>query len=153
MGFASNTAYFSVLGLDSNGQPDPTKEKLVDINDLMDYLLVIYYTAATDTNLSAFWGNHLNNLYGIYNRENTDGFKWILHDCEHSLDTAVTALNNNKSLLDRTGPFWETNLSKLQYFNPQTLHEKLLANAEYKLAFADGKINVFKQSLPVIAEF
>ncbi len=137
MGFASNTAYFSVLGLDSNGQPDPTKEKLVDINDLMDYLLVIYYTAATDTNLSAFKNNEPNNLYGIYNRENPDGFKWILHDCEHSLDTAVTALNNNKSLLDRTGPFWETNLSKLQYFNPQTLHEKLLANAEYKLAFAD----------------
>ena len=138
-GFANNTDYFAVLGLDSNGRPDPTKEKLVDINDLMDYLLVIYYTAATDTNLSAFWGNHLNNLYGIYNRENPDGFKWALHDCEHALDTAITApsLNNNLSLLDRTGPFTQSDLMTLQYFNPQTLHEKLLDNAEYRIAFAD----------------
>ncbi|MBN2704001.1 MAG: chitobiase/beta-hexosaminidase C-terminal domain-containing protein, partial [Pontiellaceae bacterium] len=128
-GFANNADYFAVLGLDSNGRPDPTKEKLVDINELMDYLLVIYYTGASDNNITVFINNQLNNLYGIYNRVNPDGFKWIQHDCEHSLDTSTQ--------LNRTGPFRDSHLSQFQYFNPQTLHEKLLANAEYRIAFAD----------------
>ncbi|MBN2685880.1 MAG: CotH kinase family protein [Pontiellaceae bacterium] len=128
-GFENNTDYFAVLGLDSNGQPDPTKEKLVDLNELMDYLLLIYYNGASDNNITVFLSNKLNNLYAVYNRENPDGFKWIQHDSEHSLDTSTQ--------LDRTGPFTGSHLSQPEYFNPQTLHEKLLANAEYRIAFAD----------------
>ncbi|MBN2163790.1 MAG: lamin tail domain-containing protein [Pontiellaceae bacterium] len=127
-GFSDNAAYFAVQGMDENGEPNETKEKLVDVDNLIDYLLLIYYTGASDNNITVFL-NALNNLYGIYNRENPDGFKWLQHDCEHSLDTSTQ--------LDRTGPFTDSKFLQANYFNPQTLHEKLLGNAEYRLTFAD----------------
>ncbi len=127
-GFSDNVDYFAVQGLDASGQPDPTKEKLLDPDNLIDYLLLIYYTGASDNGITVFL-NALNNLYAIYNREDPDGFKWVQHDCEHSLDRSTQ--------LDRTGPFTDSQWQQPYYFNAQTLHEKLLANDEYRLLFAD----------------
>ncbi len=135
-GFSDNADYFAVQGLDTNGQPDPTKERLVDVDNLIDYLLLIYYTGASDNGITEFLGHTLNNLYAVYNRENPDGFKWIQHDCEHALDTSTK--------LDRTGPYTDEHLQEPQYFNPQTLHEKLLTNAEYRIRFADHVYEHFK---------
>ena len=128
-GFSSNADYFAVQGLDEKGQRDPEKERLLDTDNLIDYLLLIYYTGASDNNITEFLSRRINNLYAVYNRENPDGFKWIQHDCEHSLDTSTQ--------LNRTGPFTESHLQEAQYFNAQTLHEKLLENDEYRLHFAD----------------
>ena len=130
-GFENNADYFSIMGLDANGEPDPAMEKLLDVENMIDYLLGIYYTAASDNGISWFIGRFakLNNMYAIYNRVNPDGFKWIQHDCEHSLDTRKT--------LDMTGPFTNSNFTLAEYFNAQTLHEKLLVNGEYRLKFAD----------------
>lgn len=130
-GFSNNADYFSIMGLDANGAPDPTEEKLLDVDNMIDYLLVIYYMAASDNSISWFLGRYqkLNNMYAIYNRVNPDGFKWIQHDSEHSMDT-------NKAL-DFTGPFTSSNFALLEYFNPMTLHEKLSVNPEYKIKFAD----------------
>ncbi len=136
-GFSDNTAYFAIQGLDATGQPDPTQEKLLDVDNLIDYLLLIYYTGASDNGITAFL-NALNNLYAVYNRENPDGFKWIQHDCEHALDTSTQ--------LDRTGPFTDPKFQQANYFNPQTLHEKLLANDEYRLLFADHVYKHFKNN-------
>jgi len=137
-GFTNNADYFSVQGLNAAGQPDPTKEKLLDADSLIDYLLLIYYTGASDNNISVFLGNALNNLYAIYNREDPDGFKWVQHDCEHALDTSTQ--------LDRTGPFTDWHLQQAQYFNPQTLHEKLLANSEYRILFSDHVYRHFRNN-------
>jgi hypothetical protein len=129
-GFADNADYFSVQGLDANGQPDPTKEKLLDLKNMIDYVLLIFYSGASDNSISQFGNNSgINNIYAVYNRANPDGFKWIQHDCEHALDTSTS--------LDRTGPFPAEVFDTPQYFNAQTLHDRLSANAEYRLAFAD----------------
>ncbi|HSR87540.1 MAG TPA: lamin tail domain-containing protein, partial [Pontiella sp.] len=129
-GFADNAAYFAVQGLDANGQPDPTKEKLLDLKNLIDYVLLIDYAGASDNCISQFGNNAgINNIYALYNRANPDGFKWVQHDCEHALDTSTS--------LDRTGPFTSEVFNMPQYFNAQTLHDRLSANAEYRLAFAD----------------
>ncbi|MCH6256613.1 lamin tail domain-containing protein [Puniceicoccaceae bacterium K14] len=134
-GFEENEDYFSVLGLNLRGERDASSEKLLDVDNMIDYLLVIYYTAASDNGITRFAGGYekLNNLYAIYNRVNPDGFKWFQHDCEHSLDT-------NRDL-DLTGPFQHENFTLLKYFNAQTLHEKLSINEEYRIRFAD---RVFK---------
>jgi len=130
-GFSDSEDYFSIQGLDANGQPDASKERLVDVENLIDYLLIIYYTAASDNSKTWFIGRFsaLNNMYALYNRVNPDGFKWIQHDTEHSLD-------QNRQL-DMTGPFPHSNFSQLKYFNPMTLHEELSVNPEYQLKFAD----------------
>lgn len=130
-GFSDDADYFSVMGLDANGDSDATQEKLLDVDNMIDYLLVIYYMAASDNSITWFVGRYqkLNNMYAIYNRLNPDGFKWIQHDSEHSLDTSRA--------LDFTGPFTHENFTLAKYFNPMTLHEKLSVNEEYKLKFAD----------------
>ncbi len=130
-GLAGNTAYFALRGLDSAGYPDPAGEKLLDVKNLIDYLLQIYHAGATDNPISWFLQNsELNNFLALYDRTDPDGFKWLHHDNEHSFDVSQE--------LDRTGPFPSTNFNLFKYFNPQTLHDKLVANAEYRLAFADG---------------
>ncbi|MDF7798572.1 lamin tail domain-containing protein [Pontiellaceae bacterium B1224] len=130
-GFTNNADYFAVQGLDANGETDTTLERLLDVENMIDYLLVIYYTAASDNCITSFAGGYekLNNMYAIYNRANPDGFKWFQHDSEHSLDT-------NKNL-DFTGPFPHENFTLFKYFNAMTLHEKLSVNEEYRLTFAD----------------
>ncbi|MDC0497493.1 lamin tail domain-containing protein [bacterium] len=121
----------ALIGLDANGDPDPTKEKLLDVDSLISYLLVTHYMAASDNAISWFVGRYarINNMYASYNRVNPDGFKWFHHDSEHSLDT-------NRAL-DWTGPFTNSNFLQLQYFNPMTLHDKLIANEEYRMKFND----------------
>ncbi|MGJ8640859.1 MAG: lamin tail domain-containing protein [Opitutaceae bacterium] len=130
-GFTNSDDYFAIQGLDANGNPDPSNEKLLDVDNMVDYLLVLYYMAASDNAISWFIGRFsgLNNMYAIYNRADPDGFKWIHHDSEHSLDT------NRQE--DVTGPFNSDNFEDLEYFNPMTLHEKLSVNEEYKIKFAD----------------
>ena len=133
-GFTNNADYFAVQGMDANGQPDPAKERLADLENMIDYLLLIYYSAATDNCITWFHRNSsVNNMYAVYNRENPDGFKWFQHDCEHAFDTSQE--------LDRTGPFDHENFRLEKFFNAQTMHEKLCVNEEYRLAFAD---RVFK---------
>lgn len=129
-GFASNADYFSVQGMDANGELDPAKERLLDVDNMIDYLLLIYYGGACDNGISFFMSEEgVNNFYAIYNRVDPDGFKWMQHDSEHYLDVS--------SDLNRTGPYNHSNFDLPQFLNPQTIHQKLSVNAEYRLRFAD----------------
>jgi hypothetical protein len=129
-GFTNNADYFAVQGLDEYGEPDATKERLLDAENMIDYLLVIYYMAASDNCITSFRNYAmLNNMYAIYNRVNPDGFKWFQHDSEHALDA-------NRGT-DFTGPFVHSNFTLFNYFNAMTLHDKLSVNEEYKIKFAD----------------
>src|SRR5690606_14295108 len=93
----------------------------------------IFYTGGYDVGLSQFLGDNIgNNWQGVYNRVTADrGFQFFMHDNEHSLGT------NDSDGIDRTGPFNTPNEGRFAYFNPHSLHEDLLASAEYRLAFAD----------------
>ena len=136
-GFTDNADYFAVQGRGPDGTPDPAYEKLLDRDNMIDYLLMIYYSGASDNCISKFRGDAgLNNLYALYHRADPDGFKWIQHDCEHALDTSTS--------LNRTGPFTSDNFKLFKHFNAQTLHEKLSENAEYRIAFADRVYKHFK---------
>lgn len=135
-GFSTNEAYFAVQGMNVNGERDPAHERLLDVDNMIDYLLLIYHAAAVDNGITWWTGddNILNNLYGLYNRKNPDGIKWIQHDGEISYDYTARRFPIE---LDRTGPFTHPQLQEFRYFNPQTLHEKLLVNPEYRIRFLD----------------
>jgi hypothetical protein len=127
-GMASNVAYQRIQGLNPDGTKNPHFDKLLDPVNLADYLLMIYYTGNYDAPVSS-WVNFPNNFYAIYDRANPDGFKFIAHDSEHTLNSPVSYNAN------RLGPF--SNGNTFDQNNPQWIHQQLINNAEYRLLFAD----------------
>ena len=132
-GFASNAAYYRVLGENPDGTRNPAYPVYVDQNNLIDYMINIFYTGNLDAPVSWFLGNGSpNNFYAIYNRNGEEGFKFIAHDSEHTLQVANDTYGGAS---DRT-----LNFSAGDSFdksNPQWLHQQLMANPEYRMAFAD----------------
>jgi len=126
-GFGTNEAYYRVQGLNTDGTPNPAYERLADIENLIDYMLCTFYVGDFDAPISNFLSNtRPNNFYGVYNRNNPDGFKFFRHDAEHTMFELYE---------NRTGPYPAG--SQEQYFNPQWLHQQLVVNPEYRLRFAD----------------
>ncbi|MHC4560287.1 MAG: lamin tail domain-containing protein, partial [Planctomycetota bacterium] len=132
-GFHTDEAYYKVQGLNVDGTRNPEYERLVDVDNLIDYMLCTFYVGDCDGPISAFLGNsRTNNYYGIYNRESPDGFKFFRHDGEHAIG-ATGAYQG--STLDRTGPYSAG--QQFQDFNPQWLHQQLAAHPDYKMHMGD----------------
>ncbi len=123
-GFDSDTAFYQVIGQNIDGTVNPNYEKLVDVENLADYMICTYYVGDWDGPVNI---NQLpNNFYGIYNRTNPDGFKYFRHDAEHSLHYRTTDV----TLLCTGG-------AEFRHFNPRWLHQRLIVHPEYRFRFAD----------------
>ena len=132
-GFSSGSAYNRARGLNPDGTVNPTYPKYLDVDNLIDYMLCVFYAGDFDGPVSWFGGNnYINNFYAVYNRNNPDGWKFFRHDGEHTLLAHVPGYEQN---IDRTGPYPAG--SSVNMFNPQWLNQQLLANTEYKIRFAD----------------
>ncbi len=100
--------YMKLQGKNPDGSRNPAYAPLLDVDNLIDYMLNIYYTGNLDAPLSAFLGNKgPNNFYAIYNRAGTQnlnvtpGFKFYVHDAEH------TFLNVNENRIGPApGQYW-----------------------------------------------
>jgi hypothetical protein len=126
-GFASDEAYYKVLGLNVDGTRNPAYEVLVDVDNTIDATLVTYWSGDTDGFISAYLGNNgPNNFYALRNRDGQSGFKSFKRDCEAALLQVGE---------DRTGPWWGG--SAFSYFNTQYLSQCLASNAEYRMRFGD----------------
>jgi hypothetical protein len=137
-GFSSNEAYFRVQGRSGDGSVDWSLPVLVNVENLADYLLIIYFTGNFDSPVSAFGQNRsVNNFYGICDRLGREGFLFFIHDAEHALmDPRYFEPNPmNDYGYDRTGPYPCGDQRSM--FNPQWLHQKLSENPEYLVAFSD----------------
>ena len=133
-GFTSNAYYFRVQGMNPDGTENPAYERLLDIENVIAYNLMCYYFGGIDypLNLKTVTRLTLNNLYGIYNRNNPDGWKFFIHDAEH---TFGLRMNNDRTYFYN---FDVTPYNELRYFNPVRLHQELFDNLEYRIAFADA---------------
>lgn len=129
---ASNENYFRPLGRNADGTRNTNMPVMLDLDNLIDYMLGIFYTGDGDATLSAFLSNNQpNNWYGIRDRTNPDvGFRFFNNDCEHTLGSP-------SSQVDRTGPFAGSNEGNFTYANPQWFHEELMRNLEYRVRFGD----------------
>jgi hypothetical protein len=131
-GLSTDAAYQRLQGNNPDGTPNPTYPVYLDLENMIDYMLLIFWSGNKDAPISNFLGNDSpNNWYGLRNR-NTDarmGFKYFAHDSEHTL--LPFDLN-----IDRTGPFpaGDTSVSKS---SPQYIFKQLTANAEFRLKVAD----------------
>jgi len=125
-GFGNNEAYYKVQGLNIDGMRNPDYERLVDIDNLIDYMINTFYVGDPDSP-TALNGTQPNNYYGIYNRKNPDGFKFFRHDAEHSM---FNVNENRTGVISGAG-------TNFYYFNPLWLHQRLADNPEYRMHFAD----------------
>jgi len=124
IGFETDEAYYKVEGKNPDGTRNHTYNVLLDIDNLIDYMLCTYYVCDGDGPLN---GNQKpNNFYAIYNRNNPQGFKFFRHDGEHAL------FDHNANL---TGPV--TGGEEFRHFNPRWLQQRLAEHPEYRLRYAD----------------
>lgn len=127
----TNANYFKIMGRAADGITPTADPVLLDVDNMIDYLLLTFWTGNLDGTTSAFLGNNnANNWFGIRNRLGTKGgFKFFAHDFEH------TFFNLNE---DRTGPFTTAGYyDNFLYSNPLYTHQDLSANIEYRMRWAD----------------
>jgi hypothetical protein len=137
-GLATDEAYLRVQGLDANGEPDPNYPVLLDVDNLIDYMIVIYYTGNRDAPIGPLGFNRRpNNFYAIYNRRNPDGFKYFAHDSEFTLEAHLNAPFDNGVYIDQTIIGTHSDLALKEHFNPMSLHRELVGHPEYVMRFAD----------------
>lgn len=133
IGFQDNANYYRVQGRGPDGIIDPSLEKLLDVDNTIDFAIVNYFTGEAD-GAGGPGAAITNNFFATYNRKTPDGFKFYEHDSEHSLDTGH--YNNVKP---------NTSGSQFTRFNPIWLHQQLMANSEYQVRFADRVQELFYQ--------
>lgn len=143
--FVDNTAYYKAQGLNTDGTVNPTFEPLLDVDNLISYMMIVLAGGNLDAPISNFGNNEfINNFYTIRNRNGNEGFKFLVHDSEHTL------LNVNEN---RNGPYNHPNFDNGNaFFNPQWLHQQLMANDEYRIRFADNVQAAFFNGGPLSAE-
>ncbi len=151
-GFANNDAYYRLEGMNASGTRDTALQVWVDIDNLIDYMLVIFYTANFDAPVSKWFSNkQANNFYAVRNRVTNDkGFVFFAHDSEHTLmaDPIVITTGVDEDRVNIGAPGGATggngkvstayrmNITDPLQFNPQWLHFKLTDNALYKTRFS-----------------
>jgi len=132
-GVTSNYDYFRLQGMNVDGTTNAAFTRLLDVENLIDYMIPVFYTGNTDMPLGPPHGGIIpRNLFMLYNRENPDGVQFIPHDAEHSLELS-RGVNFNYVTHSLT-----SSLSQQQNCTPWWIHLELMSdNAEYQTAFAD----------------
>ena len=129
---ANQTNYYYIKGLNPDGTINPNFPVYLDEVNLQEYMLNVYVTCDTDSPISV-WGGFANNLFGLYNRVNTTGFKWFRHDGEHALGgRRFLGYGEFFNLVDQG---WDYN--EFERFNPMRLHQKLMEHPDYRIKFID----------------
>ncbi|HAB17609.1 MAG TPA: hypothetical protein DCE44_14290, partial [Verrucomicrobiales bacterium] len=140
----TDATYLKLQGLNPDGTPNSTYPILLDVDNLIDYMLVMYFGGNLDAPISNFLGNTSpNNFYGMRDRTGrSGGFKFFAHDAEHTL------LEVNE---DRTGPF-SAGSSGVSKSNPQYFFQQLTSNPEFRLRVADRIQRAFFNGGPLTVE-
>ncbi|MEM1095877.1 MAG: lamin tail domain-containing protein [Bacteroidota bacterium] len=127
---ARYSLYMRAQGLSSNGHRLPDAPVLLDVDNLIHYMLVIFFGGNFDAPISGFLGDaRINNMYVMRNRERERGFVYFAHDNEHTL-----ILQDDRGR-DRTGPFPAG--QEFITSNPQWIHQQLMHVEEYRVRFGD----------------
>lgn len=138
-------AYFKLMGLQADGRTPTGEPALLDVPNLIDYMIVVLLSRNADSPLTGS-GSSPNNFYCVRNRNGTLGFMSFQHDAEHSL--------NAGSANDRWGPFENAitgNWNRITHSNPQFFHQDLSASPEYRMRFADHIFRHFFNDGPLTA--
>jgi len=130
-----NSNYFRIQGLNEDGSRNINYTPLLDVDNLVDYMIMVFWGGNRDMPLGPPGGdNSPRNLFAIFNRDNPVGFQFIAHDSEHILGFHLPEGVN----FDRVNVSLNANLHLQNFCNPWWIQLQLIANnAEYKMRFAD----------------
>ena len=138
-------SYYRLMGLQADGRTPSAEPALLDVGNLIDYMIVVFLAKNADSPLTGS-GSNPNNFYAMRNRTGQLGFVSIQHDAEHSLNAGGAG--------DRWGPFENPlsgNWNKITHSNPQYFHQDLSASPEYRMRFADHMYRHFFHDGPLTA--
>ncbi len=151
-GFADDAAYYALEGKNADGARDASLPVFVDIDNLIDYMLITFYTANYDGPTSKFFRNRgPNNFYAVRSRiDNDHGFVFFAHDNEHSLMadpiSITVGVDENRAAIGESGGAvndsgniddeYRMSVTDFSRFHPQWLHYKLSENERYRARFA-----------------
>ncbi len=139
--------FMRLLGRNADGTRNAEYPVYLNPTNVMTYMMISHYTVDTDGPVTVDGFCEPNNINAVRNRLDDGkpkGFAFMRHDAEHSL--GMRALDTNytrgEASVDNDPTLWGTEAnngaSRDEYrFTPAELHWRLLANAEYKMAFAD----------------
>jgi hypothetical protein len=119
--------YNKVLGLNPDGTRNPEYKILLDKDNLIDYMIIIYFIANRDGPGELNGGIRINNFFGIFDREDPEGFKFFIHDAETAFANVNDNITNSPTIAGED----------FERFNPAWLHQELIKNEEYRQTFAD----------------
>jgi hypothetical protein len=137
-GNPSDANYFEIQGRNADGTRNPALPILLDVDNLIDEMIILFYMGDGDAVLSNFLtdtsGNRHdkpNNWFSVYRHTGDIGFRFCLRDAEHTLGTTSW-------VQDQTGPWTAgADVYNITYANPQSMHQDLMASPQYRLRFAD----------------
>ncbi|MFO1500562.1 MAG: CotH kinase family protein, partial [Verrucomicrobiota bacterium] len=131
-GLADDAAYFAVQGRAPDGRIDPAGTNLLEVVNLIDYLLTIIWTGDYDGPIYGDLNDgFLNNYYAFRSRRNPGGFRFVTHDAELSLGD----VNENRTGTSTRGdPGRGDGPDRL---NPYYLWTRLSPNREFRTLVAD----------------
>jgi len=119
----------ALQGLDAEGLADGLFPVYLDVDNLIDYMLIIFVTGNFDAPVTQFARNfYTNNWFSIWRRNGREGFQFFCHDSEHSLGAQPESIQIN-----RVGPFLAG--SNYDQFNPQWVHQQLTSVEWYRDRF------------------
>ena len=143
-GFADNVDYWKVQGLNPDGSRNRDFERLLDVDNLIDYMLAGIFIAADDSP-PAFGTS--NNWYGMRSRKDDFGFRFFAHDWEISM---------RDHMEDRVGPHPDEGpfdeFQGPESVNPWHYWQALRVNPEFRLRVADHVQRHFFEGGPLTVE-
>ncbi|RLE06406.1 MAG: hypothetical protein DRJ13_00250 [Bacteroidetes bacterium] len=141
--FDSNENYFKLEGKDASGNPVKGGKIYLDLDNLIDYMMIIFYTGNFDAPTTSFGDNKgPNNFYAIDDRTDySRGYQFFAHDAEHTMFVdafwpANGIFEDRVNLADRTDGS-HMDVHDFHSFHPQWLHHLLSFNKEYRMRFKD----------------
>ncbi len=127
-GFADNARYFRALGRNPDGSRNPGYERLIDEENLIDYMLVGIWCGATDNPVV---GGTDNNWTSIRARNGDFGYRFFVHDFELSMfELDGNFIGENP----QTNELAERNAESI---NPWHFWMAMRMNAEFRMKVAD----------------
>jgi hypothetical protein len=142
-GFATMASYQRVQGNNPDGTPNPDYEVLVDVDNLIDYMLLTIYVGSFDG--PVYMNSFPNNFFATRNRHTREGFRFTAHDAELSMSDVN---------YDRTGTITVGDPAAGSMFsesNPQYLWQRFWASGEFRLRAADHVQRHFFNGGPLTA--
>jgi hypothetical protein len=150
-GFETNAKYFALEGKNKIGQPIQSSHVICDIDNLIDYMSIVFYTGNFDGPIS-IWGGRAANYIALKDRtDGSFGYKFFALDFEYSMmvdsiyNVGIGINQNRVKIQDFRNGQWVYS-KYLSEFNPQWLHYKLTENPEYRMRFIDRAYNLFKEN-------